>query len=637
MLSLFLLMGLASAFYLPGVAPRDYADGEPVEIKVNDLESPKTAVNYDFYALPFCAPETIEAVSENLGEILSGDDIQNSPFELFMLQTESCKILCRKNYTTDQLEQFRKYIAQDYKVNWIVDNLPAATKYITTTNPNSAEEADYTEHYDKGFPMGAMAKEGEAVNNHYRLIISFHQDAAAYTGSRIVGFEVEPYSIEHKVQGEWKGAATVLTTCSSTNPVTQEGKPQLVTAAAGGRDIIWTYDVQWQSSPIKWASRWDLYLKMTDSQIHWFSILNSLAIVLFLTSMVAMIMVRILRRDVQGYNDRHDMSIEDRQEKYEEETGWKLVHGDVFRPPEGAGWFSVLAGTGVQVFFMTMILLVFACLGFLSPANRGGLMTALPLLFVFSGAFAGYASTRIYLSFNLTFWKTNTLRTAVLFPAYVGLVFDILNLILWGAKSSSAVPFLTLIELLALWLCISVPLVYLGSYLASTREVAEPPTRVNNIRREVPKVAWHRSPLLSILAGGLVPFAAIFIEAFFIMSSVWLHKFYYVFGFVALVFLILVITCAEVSIVVTYFHLCAEDYNWVWRSFLTSGSSALYLFLYSVHYYWTVLEVDTALGAVLYFGYMGLVCSVFFLLTGTIGYYASDAFVRKIYSVVKID
>lgn len=177
-----LLLGLAAAFYLPGVAPRDYADGEPVEIKVNDLESPKTAVNYDFYSLPFCAPDQIEAVSENLGEILSGDDIQNSAFELSMLQPESCKILCRKNYTTEQVEQFKKYINEDYKVNWIVDNLPAATKYITTTNPNSVEDADYTEHYDKGFPMGLIVKEGEAVNNHYRLIISYHQDPTAYSG-----------------------------------------------------------------------------------------------------------------------------------------------------------------------------------------------------------------------------------------------------------------------------------------------------------------------------------------------------------------------------------------------------------------------------------------------------------------------
>jgi transmembrane 9 superfamily protein 2/4 len=51
-----------------------------------------------------------------------------------------------------------------------------------------------------------------------------------------------------------------------------------------------------QQSDIRWASRWDTYLQMTDDQIHWFSIVNSVMIVLFLSGMVAMIMVRTLYR-----------------------------------------------------------------------------------------------------------------------------------------------------------------------------------------------------------------------------------------------------------------------------------------------------------------------------------------------------
>ena len=53
-----------------------------------------------------------------------------------------------------------------------------------------------------------------------------------------------------------------------------------------------------QQSDIRWASRWDTYLLMTDDQIHWFSIINSLMIVLFLSGMVAMIMMRTLHRDI---------------------------------------------------------------------------------------------------------------------------------------------------------------------------------------------------------------------------------------------------------------------------------------------------------------------------------------------------
>ena len=110
-----------------------------------------------------------------------------------------------------------------------------------------------------------------------------------------------------------------------------------------------------------------------------FSIINSLMIVLFLTGMVAMIMMRTLHRDFNRYN-----AVE-ATDDVEEETGWKLVHGDVFRPPRAPMMLAVLIGTGVQTFTMVTITMIFAVLGFLSPANRGGLMTAALLLFVFMG------------------------------------------------------------------------------------------------------------------------------------------------------------------------------------------------------------------------------------------------------------
>ena len=37
-----LLLGAARAFYLPGVAPREYGTGERVELTVNQLTSTKT-------------------------------------------------------------------------------------------------------------------------------------------------------------------------------------------------------------------------------------------------------------------------------------------------------------------------------------------------------------------------------------------------------------------------------------------------------------------------------------------------------------------------------------------------------------------------------------------------------------------
>ena len=129
-------------------------------------------------------------------------------------------------------------------------------------------------------------------------------------------------------------------------------------------------------------------------------------IVLFLTGMLAMIMARTLHRDLRRYNDLES------KEEAAEESGWKLVHGDVFRPPALPMLLSVFVGTGVQTLAMSIITMCFAVLGFLSPANRGGLMTAMLLLFVFMGVPAGYSSAFLHKSLKGTDWKKNIVLTS---------------------------------------------------------------------------------------------------------------------------------------------------------------------------------------------------------------------------------
>lgn len=91
--------------------------------------------------------------------------------------------------------------------------------------------------------------------------------------------------------------------------------------ASGEIKIAYTYSVSFQEDKnIRWASRWDYILEsMPHTHIQWFSIMNSLVIVLFLSGMVAMIMLRTLHKDIARYNQMD--STEDAQEEF----GWKLV------------------------------------------------------------------------------------------------------------------------------------------------------------------------------------------------------------------------------------------------------------------------------------------------------------------------
>ncbi|KAJ4820755.1 Transmembrane 9 superfamily member [Rhynchospora pubera] len=616
-----LVLSPSTAFYLPGVAPRDFQKDDDLPVKVNKLSSTKTQLPYDYYFLEYCKPKTIMNSAENLGEVLHGDRIENSVYTFKMRRDESCKVACRIKISKEGAKNFKEKIDDEYRVNMILDNLPVAV-------PRQRRDGSQTPSYEHGFRVGYKGKDDQYfINNHLSFRVMYHKEELAEE-SRIVGFEVIPSSVKHEY-GEWDEKRPKLITCNPTTKITPGSHtPQEV---AADQYVVFSYDVTFTLSDIKWASRWDTYLLMNDDQIHWFSIINSLMIVLFLSGMIAMIMMRTLYKDIANYNQL------DSQEEAQEETGWKLVHGDVFRSPVHSGLLCVYVGTGVQFFGMTLVTMIFALLGFLSPSNRGGLMTAMVLLWVFMGLFAGYASSRLYKMFKGTEWKKITLKTAFMFPGIVFVVFFVLNAIIWGEKSSGAVPFGTMFALVLLWFGISVPLVFVGSYLGFKKPAVEDPVKTNKIPRQIPEQAWYMQPTFSILIGGILPFGAVFIELFFILTSVWLNQFYYIFGFLFIVFIILLITCAEITIVLCYFQLCSEDYNWWWRAYLTAGSSALYLFAYSVFYFFTKLEITKFVSGILYFGYMLIVSYAFFVLTGTIGFYACLWFVRKIYASVKID
>jgi transmembrane 9 superfamily protein 2/4 len=80
LLSVIWLLPSVSAFYLPGVAPRDFKKGDDLQVKVNKLTSTKTQLPYAYYSLDYCKPTKIINSAENLGEVLRGDIIENSPY-----------------------------------------------------------------------------------------------------------------------------------------------------------------------------------------------------------------------------------------------------------------------------------------------------------------------------------------------------------------------------------------------------------------------------------------------------------------------------------------------------------------------------------------------------------------------------
>ena len=90
---------------------------------------------------------------------------------------------------------------------------------------------------------------------------------------RVVGFEAEVSSV---------ASSEYQFNSDGTCQIPDGAKPQLLNHG-GSTSLYFTYGVQWKRSDVSWASRWDTYLAMTDAKIHWFSIVNSLVAVFFLS------------------------------------------------------------------------------------------------------------------------------------------------------------------------------------------------------------------------------------------------------------------------------------------------------------------------------------------------------------------
>jgi len=615
-----------------------------------------------------------------------------------MGQDQVCKFLCTKSVSRKDLKRAKEMVRDGYVAEWIVDNLPGATSFVTVDKSRK--------YYAAGFKMGykdITPGKGHTryyINNHLTIIIRYRK-APGRSGDRgekvIVGFEVYTKSIDTGKRDngcpadineadepfELYLAPNSTVDFALQYPHSSYYPPERDLEVEDGAtlDIPYTYSVYFrEEDKIEWAHRWDLYFVNQEegSRIHWLAIINSLVISGLLSAIVAVILARTVRGDIKTYKEaaaedgkirnkrrsrpasgartpkpgektgglleqigdtENDADVSSDEEPLEDVTGWKLLHGDVFRAPAYGYLLAPLIGSGMQLVFMAFGLLFLSSLGVLNPSFRGGFVSVGVGLFVFAGCFSGYFSGRVYKTFNGKNWRQNTFITATLFPGLLFALVFILNLFVWAQASSTAIPFGTLVAIVLLWLCIQLPLVYIGSWYGYVNTGAwEHPTKTTTIPRQVPELAWYIRYPASVLLAGLIPFAVIFIELLFVFQSLWLDKsgYYYVFGFLSVVSIILILTIAEVTIVTIYIALCSEDYNWWWHSFLIGAGSSFWVFLYCVYYYFARLHIEGFVSGLLFFSYSFVGCVVYGLLCGTVGFLTAYAFVRRIYGYVHL-
>lgn len=640
-------------FYLPGIAPTTYHEHDEIPLLVNHLspsmhfqhtnEDGKSVgkerylYSYDYYynRFHFCQPEKVVKQPSSLGSVLFGDRIYNSPYKIKMLEEQSCTSLCKTVIPANDAKFINKLIKNGFYQNWLMDGLPAARIVhdpITKTDfYGTGFELGFASFMDEQSSKGQSNAKSKELNtrdaknvqnlkqklqpffaNHHDITIEYHDRGEGEL--RVVGIIVNPVSIKRSSPG----------TCKT------DGEP-LILSETEDNEIFFTYSVKFVESETVWATRWDKYLHTYDPTIQWFSLINFSIVVVLLSSVVIHMLLKALRNDFARYNE---LNLDD---AFEESTGWKLGHGDVFRIPVQSMLLSILVGSGFQLFLMTSVTIFFAALGFLSPSARGSLATVMFILYALFGFVGSYASMGVYKFFHGPYWKANMILTPLLVPGFIFITILALNMFLLGAHSSDTIPASTLFFILLLWFLLSIPSAFAGSLVANKKcQWDEHPTKTNQIARQIPFQPWYLKTIPATFMAGIFPFGSIAVELYFVYTSLWYNKIFYMFGFLLFSFLLLTLTTCLVTVLITYHSLTLENWKWQWRSFIVGGvGCATYIFIHSILF--TKFQFDGFITIVLYVGYSMLLSVLACIICGSIGFLSNMFFVRKIYSSIKVD
>eukprot|EP01065_Artemidia_motanka_P013945 TRINITY_DN17896_c0_g1_i1.p1 TRINITY_DN17896_c0_g1~~TRINITY_DN17896_c0_g1_i1.p1 ORF type:complete len:570 (+),score=198.44 TRINITY_DN17896_c0_g1_i1:115-1824(+) len=553
-----------------------YKEGDEVHVygnKIGPFNNPLETYGY-FDVLPWCPPKSMQAKDPGLGEALSGDELIRLSVDAHFRENVTSAEICSRKVTPQEAVVMRNAVAEQYWYQLYADELPVWAALGT--------------HKDGTVKLFM----------HQRFSFGYNDD-------RIV-----------------------VAKLTAENPVE---------ISESGGTLTFTYSVEWFPSKVEFADRFRRYLDETffEHRIHWFSVCNSFMIIFLLAGVVFTILMRTLKADFMRYSKNRD---EDEME-FVDDSGWKQVAKDVFRVPPNHVLFCSLVGTGNQLISLAFGLIL-TSIASVVYSHRGALLTTALFCFALTSLVAGFSSATLFCRYSAIGpsisrdWIKTMLITMVLFPGTIAVTCVVLNFLALAYNSQQVIPFAAMAAVVALWGAVSCPLVLVGTLAGRHRNARHDLPRVAQIPRRIPE-SWYLGRTF-IAAGGILPFGSILIELYFVFTSFWNYKFYYVYGFMLLVYLILIVVTACVSVVFTYVLLNAEDYRWQWSSFALGASTAGYIFLYATYFFFFKTKMTGLFMTAFYFGYMALFCFGFAILCGTIAYKAADVFVRVIYRI-KLD
>jgi hypothetical protein len=301
---------------------------------------------YRYYDFPFCQPEQIVQRDMSLGQILRGDRLTSSVYGGFNIAENRTDVdICSKNFSSSDISRLSDAIKDDYVYEIIIGDKSVVVPFGNHPIPEVDNLCTHLQ-FELSSGMGTTV---ESATTSCKEYVNVHR-------------------------------------LTATTP-----------------PVEFSYSVVWV--PPKNSTGQS---PKSQGAIHWMSIVNSFILTIMIVGLVAIVLIKVVRADLlvpdkSFGSSKLELGGEDENSAIigEESALWKLLHGDVFRPPVHRMWLCAAAGSGVQLLFVVGTVGILGTIWTFIRTDgafqqRGALITAAVVIYLLSAAISGYVSSRMY-------------------------------------------------------------------------------------------------------------------------------------------------------------------------------------------------------------------------------------------------
>ena len=589
----FLVTGVFSA--AAEWTPTKFQQSERISVMAHALRSPVRPMPLDFYIDDiFCRPRKVEAERRTIGQSLTGEAFQVSPFEIEMGAKTECKIACNRKLNEAQKKRVIEMIDSKYKMFLSLDNVPLGTNY--TLEGKGGRQA-----LCSGFEIGFVRDGKHYLRNNLRFIVRV---ASKKEKLYVTGFDL--------------GGANSNARSSCFK------EEHLEVAVEDASEIPFTYSVVFENSKEGEPVRLDRLLKATKDHPAGSVMMSSLLSIGVSSFVVVFLFFRTACKTKKS------------DDSFDEYDGceWKLIHGDVFRGPNHAEGLSMNVGWGVQIIFASFFVLLWGKLQKVAFISNAAVLDTFVSGLVITGALGGFVSGKLFRTIGSGNWRGMLMRTTFKLSLHVFGAYWVIYFVGFGASCSfSLSPIVIVITAVA----IGLPL-FIGTLVGLNSHPLVFPQKVNQLPRQIPPNSFVGSDLIQQCIAGPFMALAVAAQVHDLMVSSWTGT-WFEFQASTLLVGVLAIICQSVAVgvVIAYIRVSHENYHWWWPSYSSAAAVFPGILLYALYFANYTYVPDSFRALFIFLVACSILAYIVSKAVGAASFLGALVFVDLIYNSLKIE